>query len=267
MKNGISLPDHLRGARKAARLSQLELALRLQVSQRHVSYVEGGRANPSRELLVLWLQALKVPMALRNLMMQTAGYSAVYSEISLDSPNLLLAQTALAALLQSHDPMPCFVLDSNWNLLQSNKAGKWLSATLIPELAAAKQGVGINMLDVLIDPDGYTKKLLNIEEIGPKFLDHLHEEALLNPALVAQVEKFRMLVEKLTSKKTAMKKSVVDLSPLLISKFATDFGTLSFFSMFTTFGRPQDITLASLRVEHLFAADEHTKNILAEQVR
>jgi transcriptional regulator with XRE-family HTH domain len=254
MKNAISFPEHLRGARQAARLSQLELALRLQVSQRHISYVEGGRANPSRELLVLWLQVLKVPMPLRNLFMKSAGYSAVYSEVSLD-------------LLQSHDPMPCFVLDSNWNLLQSNQAGKWLSATLIPEFAATKQGIGINMLDVLIHPDGYTKKLLNIDEIGPIFLDHLTEEALLNPALVAQVEKFRVLVEKLVPRKTVMNKHAVDLSPILISKFGTDFGTLSFFSMFTTFGRPQDITLASLRVEHLFAADEHTKKTLTEQVR
>jgi transcriptional regulator with XRE-family HTH domain len=267
MKNAISFQEHLRGARQAARLSQLELALRLQVSQRHISYVEGGRANPSRELLVLWLQVLKVPMPLRNLFMKSAGYSAVYSEVSLDSPNLLLAQTALAALLQSHDPMPCFVLDSNWDLLQSNQAGRWLSATLIPELATTKQGIGINMLDVLIHPDGYTKKLLNIDEIGPKFLDHLTEEALLNPALVAQVEKFRVLVEKLVPRKTVMNKHAVDLSPILISKFGTDFGTLSFFSMFTTFGRPQDITLASLRVEHLFAADEHTKKTLTEQVR
>jgi transcriptional regulator with XRE-family HTH domain len=267
MNKAILLPEHLRGARQAARLSQMELALRLQVSQRHISYVEGGRANPSRELLAHWLQVLKVPMPLRNLLMQSAGYSAIYSEVSLDSPNLLLAQTALSALLQSHDPMPCFVLDSNWNLLQSNQAGKWLSATLIPELAAAKQGLGINMLDVLIHPDGYTKKLLNIDEVGPKFLDHLTEEALLNPALVAQVEKFRILVEKQVPRKAMVNRHPIDLLPLLISKFATDFGALSFFSMFTTFGRPQDITLASLRVEHLFAADEHTKKILTEQVR
>jgi transcriptional regulator with XRE-family HTH domain len=266
MKLIYSLSEQLREARRNARLSQLELALRMQVSQRHISYVEGGRAKPSRELLVEWLQVLHVPMSLRNAIMQTAGYSPVYSETRLDSPSLMPAQAALTALLESHDPMPCFVLDSDWNLLQSNNAGKWLSATLIPDLAAAMQSSGINMLDVLIHPEGFTKNLLNIEEVGPKFLDHLREEALLNPSLEAKVQRFARLVESRVLRKLGNPYSNRELSPLLISRFKTDYGELAFFSMFTTFGRPQDVTLASLRVEHLFAADERTKQVLIEQV-
>jgi transcriptional regulator with XRE-family HTH domain len=261
-----SLSAQLREARRVARLSQLELALRMQVSQRHVSYVEGARAKPSRELLAQWLQVLQVPMSLRNAIMQTAGYSPIYSETRLDAPSLMPAQAALTALLESHDPMPCFVLDSDWNLLQSNNAGKWLSAMLIPDLAAAMQSSGINMLDVLIHPEGFTKHLLNIEEVGPKFLDHLREEALLNPSLGAKVQKFARLVESRVLRKPGNPSSNRELSPLLISRFKTDHGELAFFSMFTTFGRPQDVTLASLRVEHLFAADERTKRVLTEQV-
>jgi transcriptional regulator with XRE-family HTH domain len=266
MQSTNSLSDQLREARRIARLSQLELALRMQVSQRHVSYVEGARAKPSRELLVQWLQVLQVPMSLRNAIMQTAGYSPIYSETRLDAPSLMPAQAALTALLESHDPMPCFVLDSDWNLLQSNDAGKWLSAVLIPDLAAAMQSSGINMLDVLIHPEGFTKHLLNIEEVGPKFLDHLREEALLNPNLAAKVQKFARLVESRVLRKLGTPYSNRDLPPLLISRFKTDHGELAFFSMFTTFGRPQDVTLASLRVEHLFAADERTKRVLTEQV-
>jgi transcriptional regulator with XRE-family HTH domain len=267
MKPIPSLSEQLREARRNARLSQLELALRMQVSQRHISYVEGGRAKPSRELLVDWLQVLHVPMSLRNAVMQMAGYSPIYSETRLDAPSLMPAQAALTALLESHDPMPCFVLDSDWNLLQSNNAGKWLSAMLIPDLAAAMQSSGINMLDVLIHPEGFTKNLLNIEEVGPKFLDHLREEALLNPSLEAKVQKFSRLVDsRLFSKVDNPRLLHRELSPLLISRFKTDHGELAFFSMFTTFGRPQDVTLASLRVEHLFAADERTKRVLIEQV-
>jgi transcriptional regulator with XRE-family HTH domain len=266
MKSTNSLSEQLREARRIARLSQLELALRMQVSQRHVSYVEGGRAKPSRELLVQWLQVLQVPMSLRNAIMQTAGYSPIYSETRLDAPSLVPAQAALTVLLESHDPMPCFVLDSDWNLLQSNNAGKWLAAMLIPDLAAAMQSSGINMLDVLIHPEGFTKHLLNIEEVGPKFLDHLREEALLNPSLAEKVQKFARLVESRVLRKPGKPSSNRELSPLLISRFKTDHGELAFFSMFTTFGRPQDVTLASLRVEHLFAADERTKRVLREQV-
>jgi transcriptional regulator with XRE-family HTH domain len=266
MKHPISLAEQLRDARRNARLSQLELALRMQVSQRHVSYVEGGRAKPSRELLILWLQVLHVPMSRRNAIMQTAGYSPVYSETRLDAPSLMPAQAALTALLESHDPMPCFVLDSDWNLLQSNNAGKWLSAVLMPDLALAMQSSMINMLDVLIHPEGFCKNLLNIEEVGPKFLDHMREEALLNPSLDAKVLKFARLVDSRVFRKASNFHSNTELSPLLISRFKTDYGELAFFSMFTTFGRPQDVTLASLRVEHLFAADERTKRVLLEQV-
>jgi transcriptional regulator with XRE-family HTH domain len=266
MQSINSLPAQLREARRIARLSQLELALRMQVSQRHVSYVEGARAKPSRELLVQWLQVLHVPMSLRNAIMQTAGYSPMYSETRLDAPSLMPAQAALTALLESHDPMPCFVLDSDWNLLQSNNASKWLSTILIPDLALAMQSSKINMLDVLIHPEGFTKNLLNIEEVGPKFLDHLREEALLNPSLDPKVKKFARLVESRVVRKVGHSLLCKELSPLLISRFATAHGELAFFSMFTTFGRPQDVTLASLRVEHLFAADEQTKRVLAEQV-
>jgi MmyB-like transcription regulator ligand binding domain len=162
--------------------------------------------------------------------------------------------------------MPCFVLDSDWNLLQSNQAGKWLSSILIPELAAQQQESAINMLDVLIHPEGFTKRLINIEEIGPKFLEHLREEALVNPNLRAKVEKFASLIDGLLRGGNSNLHRTGDVSPLLISRFRTPFGDLAFFSMFTTFGRPQDITLASLRVEHLFAADEVTTQILREHV-
>jgi transcriptional regulator with XRE-family HTH domain len=266
MDTSPSLPDLLRHARLAARLSQLELALRLEVSQRHISYVEGGRANPSRELLIRWLHALRVSMTIGNAVMQSAGYAPIYSETRLDAPSLAPAQMAITALLLAHDPMPCFVLDADWNLLQSNQAGKWLSATLIPQLSPPRQNLEINMLDVLVHPEGFTKNLLNIEEIGPKFLAHMREEALVNPKLSLRVEQFADLVHKRVTEKALPHQHSTELSPLLVSRFKSSFGELAFFSMFTTFGRPQDINLASLRVEHLFAADDQTRHILEAQI-
>jgi transcriptional regulator with XRE-family HTH domain len=100
MSSQSSLPQELREARLIARLSQLELSLRLDVSQRHISYVEGNRAKPSPELLIRWLQVLELPMVRRNAIMQSAGYASVYSEARLDSPSLLPAQSALTLMLQ-----------------------------------------------------------------------------------------------------------------------------------------------------------------------
>ena len=124
--------ETLRQVRKDNRLSQLELSLRLGVSQRHVSFVESGRSKPSRELLIAWLQALNAPLILRNEIMLQAGYAPVYTATQLDDPTLAQVNDALQQLLSAHDPAPAFVIDSRWNLLRLNRGGQWLAATLMP---------------------------------------------------------------------------------------------------------------------------------------
>jgi DNA-binding XRE family transcriptional regulator len=246
--------DLLRHARLAARLSRLELALRLEVSQRHICYVEGGRANPSRELLIRRLHALRISRTMCNAVMRSACCAPIYSETRLDASCLAPARMAIAALVRAHDPMPCFVLDADWNLLHPNQAGEWLSATLIPQLLPPRQTLEIDMLDVLFHPEGFTKNLLNIEEIGPKFLAHMREEALVNPKLSLRVEQFADLVRKCVTEKTLPHQHSTELSPLLVYRFKSSFGEPAFFRMSTTFGRLQDINLASLRVEQWVAS-------------
>ena len=260
------LVPHLRQARLAARLSQLALSTRLGVSQRHVSYVEGGRAKPSRELLVAWLQSVSAPLPLRNSIMLAAGYSPVFSEFAIDEPALAPAQRAIQSLLANHDPMPCYVLNAQWDLLASNDGGKWLASMLMPGLALLSSGNRINMLEVLSHPDGYTKHLTNLDEIGPKFLAHMSEEAALNPSIRPRVAKFAQLLEGRLGRRAATSAPANLSSPILTSRFATGAGDLALFSLFTTFGRPQDITLASIRVEHMFAADDQTRRVMEQQV-
>jgi transcriptional regulator with XRE-family HTH domain len=256
----------LRKARQAQRLSQLELSLRLEVSQRHISYVESARARPSRELLVAWLQALALPLAECNSTMLRAGFAPIFSDTRLDDPALAQANETLSYLLNTHDPMPCYVLDSQWNLLQSNQGGKWLASVLMPWLAERPVGTPINMLDVLAHPDGFTKHLINLDEIGPKFLAHMKTGGVMHAALQPKVAQFAALLKQRLGSNVAAIASKPS-APLLTSRFNSPFGELAFFSMFTTFGRPQDITLASLVIEHLFAADEATRRVLATQVK
>jgi transcriptional regulator with XRE-family HTH domain len=262
-----TLPITLQQARKTSRLSQLELSMRVGVSQRHVSFVESGRAKPSRALLISWLEQLDTPLALRNAAMLQAGYAPVFSQAALGDPSLAQANAAVLQLLQAHDPMPAYVIDAHWNLLHANAGGRWLAATLVPWAVAAMQnGATVNMLDVLCHPDGFTKHLLNLPDVGPAMLAHLRDDASALPSLTPKVEAFASLLRERLGKQSLHTGWPRQNAPVLTSRFASAYGELSFFSMFTTFGTPQDITLASLRVEHMFAADAATRSVLERQV-
>ncbi len=113
-----ALPITLQRVRKARRLSQLELSFRLRVSKRHVSFVESGRAKPSRELLAAWLHELDAPLTVRNEAMLQAGCAPAYGAAPLGDPSLTQANAALEQLLRAHDPMPALVLDAQWNLVR-----------------------------------------------------------------------------------------------------------------------------------------------------
>jgi transcriptional regulator with XRE-family HTH domain len=256
------LRSTLKQARKTSRLSQLELSLRIGVSQRHMSYVESGRAKPSRELLRAWLHELNVPLIARNAAMLQAGYAPIYSDSSLAEPIMAEANDALLHLLRTHDPMPAFVIDADWNVLHLNRGAKWLASTLMPWMAQLPDNTPMNMLDALCHPEGFAKHLLNIDEVGPALLTHLRDEASVRPALTPRVDAFAALLHMRVNTCGTHAAWPAQTAPVLTSRFSTTHGELAFFSMFTTFGTPQDITLASLRVEHMFAADERTRTIL-----
>ncbi|GAB4158671.1 MAG: helix-turn-helix transcriptional regulator [Cyanobacteria bacterium J069] len=264
-KQSITLLDTLRQIRKVQRLSQLELSLRLGVSQRHISFVESGRAKPSRDLLIAWLQELDAPLVVRNQAMLLAGYAPVYSSTQLEDPALAQINVALQQLLWAHDPMPALILDEHWNLLRLNQGGQWLAATLMPEMADLHHTSPINLLDLLTHPEGLAKPIVNLHEVGPALLAHLRHEAAVQPTLMPKVDAFAaMLHRRLGSLPPS---GTHPTAPVLTTRYATKHGELAFFSMFTTFGTPQDITLASLRVEHLFAADAATHAVLRAQVQ
>lgn len=260
------LTSTLQHARKARRYSQLELSLRLQISQRHLSFVESGRAKPSRDLLMAWLQELDAPLVIRNAAMLQAGYAPAYSDASLNDPSLAQASEALAQLLSAHNPMPALVIDAQWNLLQMNLGCQWLTAALMPWAASLPADMPINMLDVLAHPEGLTKHMTNLAEVGPALLGHVRNDASMQPAIADKVNAFAELLRSRLGTQS-LHANARPKAPVLTTRFATEYGELAFFSMFTTFGTPQDITLASLRVEHMFAADDATRAVLSAQVK
>ncbi len=270
-----TLQNTLQQARKARRLSQLELSLRMGVSQRHVSFVESGRAKPSRALLMAWLRELDAPLALQNAAMLQAGYAPAYSAASLDDPALSQARSALVQLVAAHDPMPAMILDAEWNVLHLNRGATWLATTLVPWLAEALAGSAsrgeaakpLNMLDLMLHPDGICKRIVNLHEVAPTLLAHVRRDAAAHPALAPKAEALASLMKTRLGANVATNTWTPTAAPVLTTRFATEHGELAFFSLFTTFGTPQDITLASLRVEHLFAADEGTQLTMNSELR
>jgi transcriptional regulator with XRE-family HTH domain len=263
--SSTNLANTLRKVRIGRRISQLELSLQIGVSQRHVSFVENGRARPSRELLAQWLSQLQVPFPEHNAIMLQGGFAPVYTNAALNDPTLAQAKLAINHLLASHEPFPCFALDAHWNVVNINKGGVWLTKTLIPWLDLTNSPA--NMLDLLCHPEGFTMHMLNLSEVASRLLNIIRKDAALQPTLERQVHAFEATLQtKLGA--DYLSTSVASVStPLLTTRFDTHYGELSFFSMFSTFGMPQDITLASLKVEHVFAADQTTRDVVMEQVK
>ena len=255
----------LQTARQSRRISQLELALRMGVSQRHVSFVETGRAKPSRDLLLAWLDELNAPLALRNVALQQAGFASVYAGRELGDAVLAPAREALGRLLDAHDPMPAMVLDAAWNALQFNRGARWLMLTLMPWAAELSQNQPINLLDAMLHPEGLLHRVVNLEEVVPALLAHLRDDASVAPELEPRLKQLVQKFQQHLGKKP-LAQWPRQMVPVLTTRFDTPHGELAFFSMFSTFGTPQDITLASLRVEHWFAADTLTRDVITEQM-
>jgi transcriptional regulator with XRE-family HTH domain len=256
------LTETLRQARGHRRISQLELSLRLGISQRHLSFVESGRSKPSRTLLLAWLEELGAPLATRNTALLQAGFAPAFSAASLDDASLAPAQEALLQLLRAHEPMPAYVLDAGWNVTHLNEGARWLFTTLVPWAADLPESTSVNMLDMLAHPHGSTAMMTNLAEVGPTLLAQLREEAAVTPALAPKVEAFAGLLRERLGPRSGPQNPSTTASPMLTVRFETPHGKLAFFTLFTTFGSPRDITLSSLRLEHMFAADPETRRVL-----
>lgn len=245
-----SLLRRLRGER---RVSQLELSLEVGVSQRHLSCVETGRAGASRELLLALLDALEAPLPRRNEVLLAAGFAPAYGRRALDEPALAPAREALAHLLAVHEPAPAVVLDGTWSLVQANRGAATLLRLLgFPPAALAP---GANMLRATFLPGGLREALVNRDEVCAAVWRRAVGEAVHHPEL-------REVVEELRPHAPRPGGPPGD-APLLLTRLRSTAGELRFFSAFTTFGTPLDVTLASLRVEHMFPADEGTRRALA----
>lgn len=238
----------LRQLRRQARLSQLDLALQAGISQRHLSCVETGRAQPSPALLDALLTTLDTPLPQRNRVFLAAGYAPRYAALPLADPGLAPVRAALMHLLKANNPAPAIVIDSGWQVLAANQA----TAALFQLLGLSQHAMerGFNLLTALLEPGGFGDCLINAEDVRQVAWQRASREAMGDPGLAALLAGLPFPGESPATPSPA--------EPLLLTRVRGPGGELRFLSTFTTFGMPQDITVASLRIEHLIPADEPT---------
>ncbi|WP_370306096.1 helix-turn-helix domain-containing protein [Sinimarinibacterium flocculans] len=253
----------LRDCRRARRLSQLDLALNAEVSQRHLSFLESGRARPSREMVVQLAVALDLPLRERTRLLQSAGYAGLYPQRRLEAADMQPVQTALDLLLSHHEPYPAIVVDRAWNLVSANPAmGRVLSIAGDAEARwRAVCGDGPrNVLKLTFHPEGLRPLIANLEEIAPPFLARTAREALEHPDVqdvLDEVLRYPGLPSKL--RHIDLEASRLPVLPMHYRIHGTD---LRLFTMMTTFGTPQDVTADDLRVESFFPADDGSASLL-----
>jgi transcriptional regulator with XRE-family HTH domain len=250
----------LRTWRRRRGASQLALALQSGVSQRHVSFLESGRAKPSREMVVQLTTALDVPLRQRNAMLLAAGFAPVYRESKLGAPELTPVRQAIDRLLKQQEPYPAVVVDRLWNLLEANEAAAAFTVFLNegppPPPPSGKQP---NILRSLLDPNGLRPKLANWEEVARYLVSTTYAEILADggePKALAFIEEIMAY--------PGMPASFRKLRfedrppPVLTLDFIVGGRALSVFTTIATLGTPQDVTLQEVRIECFFPADDRS---------
>jgi transcriptional regulator with XRE-family HTH domain len=248
----------LRDWRQRRRLSQLDLAGDADVSTRHLSCVETGRALPSREMVLRLAERLDVPLRERNRLLTAAGYAPMFSEHRLDDPALASARQAIELVLRAHEPNPALVVDRHWTLVSYNRLVPLLLTGVAQELLQPP----LNVLRLSLHPQGLAPRIVNLLQWRHHLLSRLRQqvEASGDATLAA-------LADELAAYPLPPGTDSADLpahAPAVVMplQFRTPAGVLSLLSTITVFGTPVDITLAELALESFFPADEASAQIL-----
>src|SRR6516162_1893528 len=246
----IHIGDHLREWRQRRHLSQLDLAGDAEISARHLSFVETGRAAPSREMVLKLAERLDVPLRERNVLLVAAGYAPAFPQRTLDDPALKAARQAIDLVLKAHEPNPALAVDRHWNLVSANR----MVAPLLEGVPQRLLGQPFNVLRLSFHPEGLAPRTVNLAEWCAHLLERLHRqcEATADPELLKLYDDLRAF------------KIPARSGPLPADSVAIPFKlrhhgeVLSFISTTMVFGTPVDITLSELALETFFPADDLT---------
>lgn len=244
----------LKDWRQRRRMSQLDLAVEAEVSTRHLSFIETGRAQPSRELVIDLAERLEVPLRERNSLLLAAGYAPVYHERSLETSEMAPVREALDRLLAGHEPFPAVVVDRRWDLISGNR----------PAIALVSDGVSadllkppVNTLRLTLHPEGLAPRIVNFAEYSAHLIEQVHRQAVLaaDPVLFDLEKELRSYPN--VGEPPVHPNPTSSLFVPFIYRVAEGV-ELTFFSTLTTFGTALDITVAELTIEALFPGNAAT---------
>ncbi|PSB03439.1 helix-turn-helix domain-containing protein [Merismopedia glauca] len=253
----------LRQWRDRRGLSQLDLAITSEVSQRHISFLESGRAKPSRNMVLELAAVLEIPLRQQNLMLTAVGFAPIHTETDLSAPEMISVRKALDFMLKQQEPLPAIVVDRYWNLLLTNEgANRLLTAFINPDRLQNLFCIEgkINLMRVVFHSQGLRPFISNWEEFAPHLLERVHREA----NSLGESEQSTLLFNELmtyagvsdlwqTSNRAAQN------TLLLTIHLQREELNWQFFSTIATLGTPYDITLQELRIECLFPANDATE--------
>ena len=246
----------LRRWRERRRMTQMDLALAANASTRHLSYLETGRAQPSREMVMRLGEYLDVPLRERNTLLLAAGFAPAFRERSLSE--LSAARQAIEQILEAHKPYPAFAVDRYGNIVSSNRVLPQLYVDVAPELLRPP----VNSIRLTLHPRGMAPRIVNLGEWRSHVITDLRRQldARADPgtqALLKEVMGYPAPAMAVTEREEGAERYA---TPLTIR---TEAGIVSFLSTITVFGTPTDVTLAELALEMLFPADARTVAIVA----
>lgn len=244
----------LREWRAARRLSQLDLALDVGVSARHLSYVENGRSQPSRDMVTRLADVLEMPLRERNALLIAAGYAPRYRETDLGKPALSRVKRAIDFMLQQQEPYPAFLMNRHWDVLMTNEAARRVNRYLL-----GRDSTHVNVMRQFFDPDDLRQAVANWEEVAGELIRYLHMDMVAAPTDQANHDLLDELL-RYPGVPTRWRTRELDHtpSPLLTTVMRRGDRELRFFSTITTFATPRDVTLEELRIECVFPDDDAT---------
>jgi len=259
----------LRRWREARHLSQLELALDAEVSARHISFLETGRAEPSRAMLLTLANVLDVPLRERNFLLLAAGFAPIYGETGLEDPRMARVRAAVEIILRNNEPRSAYAYDRHWNIVMANHAFIKFLTLVLGEPPAGLEPLRVstaprvNVLRLVFDPDSVRKVIVNWETIAKSLLNEAYrrlawarDDTLQN--LISEILGYPGVPERWREPDLEAPRDLILQMELKLG------GTISrMFSTVTTLATPNDVTLQDLHIEAFYPADAETEKLLS----
>jgi transcriptional regulator with XRE-family HTH domain len=259
----------LRRWREARHLSQLELALDAEVSARHISFLETGRAEPSRTMLLTLAEVLDVPLRERNLLLLAAGFAPIYGETSLEDPRMAPVRAAVEIILRNNEPRSAYAHDRHWNIVMANHAFIKFLTLVLGESPAGLEPLRVstaprvNVLRLVFDPASVRRVIVNWETIAKSLLNEAYrrlawarDDTLRN--LISEMLGYPGVPERWREPDLEAPRDVI--LPMELKLGGT---TARMFSTVTTVATPNDVTLQDLHIEAFYPADAETEKLLS----